>query len=83
MAIQQESADAIRIADEIVRILTDAPLRTRMADAARAHGRPEAAMDIARDLLDLAGIPASPTKPRHVNGAPASAPPTPPLREVR
>jgi UDP-N-acetylglucosamine--N-acetylmuramyl-(pentapeptide) pyrophosphoryl-undecaprenol N-acetylglucosamine transferase len=74
VAIRQESADVVRIADEIARILTDGPLRTRMADAARAHGRPQAAMDVARDLLDLAGIASSPTKPRHVNGAPAPAP---------
>jgi UDP-N-acetylglucosamine--N-acetylmuramyl-(pentapeptide) pyrophosphoryl-undecaprenol N-acetylglucosamine transferase len=74
VAIRQESADVVRIADEIARILTDGPLRTRMADAARAHGRPHAAIDVARDLLDLAGIPASPAKPRHVNGAPAPVP---------
>jgi UDP-N-acetylglucosamine--N-acetylmuramyl-(pentapeptide) pyrophosphoryl-undecaprenol N-acetylglucosamine transferase len=69
VAIRQESADAVRIADELVRILSDDALRTRMADAARAHGKPQAAMDVARDLLDLAEIPLSPPKPRHVNGA--------------
>jgi UDP-N-acetylglucosamine--N-acetylmuramyl-(pentapeptide) pyrophosphoryl-undecaprenol N-acetylglucosamine transferase len=75
VAVRQESADAARIADEIVRILTDDALRTRMADAARAHGKPHAAMDIARDLLDLAGIvPISPPKPRHVNGAGPTSP---------
>jgi UDP-N-acetylglucosamine--N-acetylmuramyl-(pentapeptide) pyrophosphoryl-undecaprenol N-acetylglucosamine transferase len=74
VAIRQEAADVVRIADEIARLLTDAPLRARMADAARAHGRPHAAMDVARDLLDLAGIPASPAKPRHANGAPAPVP---------
>jgi UDP-N-acetylglucosamine--N-acetylmuramyl-(pentapeptide) pyrophosphoryl-undecaprenol N-acetylglucosamine transferase len=80
VAVRQEAADAARIADELVRILTDDALRSRMADAARKHGKPQAAMDIARDLLDLAGIPQTkaspPPKPRHVNGAPA--PPSPP-----
>jgi UDP-N-acetylglucosamine--N-acetylmuramyl-(pentapeptide) pyrophosphoryl-undecaprenol N-acetylglucosamine transferase len=68
VAVRQESADAVRIADELVRLLQDSELRTRMASRAREHGRPGAAMEIARDLLDLAGIPPSPPKPRHVNG---------------
>ncbi len=76
VAIRQESADAVRLADEIVRLLTDPALRSRMADAARAHGKPHAAIDVARDLLELAGIPVSLPKPRHVNGATAAAPPT-------
>jgi UDP-N-acetylglucosamine--N-acetylmuramyl-(pentapeptide) pyrophosphoryl-undecaprenol N-acetylglucosamine transferase len=76
VAVRQESADSVRIASELVRLLGDDALRTRMADLARAHGKPHAALDIARDLLDLAGIHASPPKPRHVNGtgrAPAEA----------
>jgi UDP-N-acetylglucosamine--N-acetylmuramyl-(pentapeptide) pyrophosphoryl-undecaprenol N-acetylglucosamine transferase len=80
VAIRQEAADVARIADELVRVLTDEALRKRMADAARAHGRPHAASEIARDLLDLAGISLSPPKPRHVNGAPAAAPPSPEAR---
>jgi hypothetical protein len=40
-----------------------------LADAARASGRPQAALEIARDLLDLVGVPASMPKPRLVNGA--------------
>jgi UDP-N-acetylglucosamine--N-acetylmuramyl-(pentapeptide) pyrophosphoryl-undecaprenol N-acetylglucosamine transferase len=83
VAVRQEAADVKRIADELVRLLGDHALRGRMAAAARAHGKPQAAMDIARDLLDLAGIPLAkptpPPKPRHVNGAPT--PPSSP--EVR
>jgi UDP-N-acetylglucosamine--N-acetylmuramyl-(pentapeptide) pyrophosphoryl-undecaprenol N-acetylglucosamine transferase len=73
VAIRQESADAIRIASELVRLLTDKAACTKMADAARAHGRPGAAMEIARDLLELAGVTPSLPKPRHVNGAAAAA----------
>jgi UDP-N-acetylglucosamine--N-acetylmuramyl-(pentapeptide) pyrophosphoryl-undecaprenol N-acetylglucosamine transferase len=70
VVIRQESADAVRIASELVRLLSDGALRTQMANAARAHGKPDAARDVAHDLLDLAGIAVSPPKPRHVNGAP-------------
>jgi UDP-N-acetylglucosamine--N-acetylmuramyl-(pentapeptide) pyrophosphoryl-undecaprenol N-acetylglucosamine transferase len=73
VAIRQESADAVRIASELVRLLTDDRARTKMAEVARASGRPEAALEIARDLLDLAGVPASIPKPRLVNGATLSA----------
>ena len=69
VAIAQEAADVARIADEMVRILGDDALRIKMADAARAHGKPDAAIELARDLLALASIPVSPPKPRHVNGA--------------
>ena len=72
VCVRQESADAVRIARELARILGDAALRTRMADAARAHGRPTAASDVARDLLSLAGVPLATRAPlngmRHVNG---------------
>ncbi len=73
VAVRQESADAVRIASELVRLLTDERARTKMADAARASGRPHAALEIARDLLDLIGVPASIPKPRLVNGATPSA----------
>jgi UDP-N-acetylglucosamine--N-acetylmuramyl-(pentapeptide) pyrophosphoryl-undecaprenol N-acetylglucosamine transferase len=73
VTIRQESADAVRIASELVRLLTDERARTKMADAARASGHPQAAFDIARDLLDLVGVPASIPKPRAVNGATLSA----------
>jgi UDP-N-acetylglucosamine--N-acetylmuramyl-(pentapeptide) pyrophosphoryl-undecaprenol N-acetylglucosamine transferase len=74
VAMAEESADIARIAGELVRILTDDALRTKMAAAALAHGKPQAAYDVARDLLELAGIPLSPPKPRHVNGAPKATP---------
>ena len=72
VCVRQESADAVRIARELGRLLGDAALRTRMADAARAHGRPTAAVDVAKDLLLLAGLPLAVRVPlngmRHVNG---------------
>ncbi|MBX3208289.1 MAG: undecaprenyldiphospho-muramoylpentapeptide beta-N-acetylglucosaminyltransferase [Labilithrix sp.] len=68
VCVRQESADEARLADEIGRLFGDDARRSRMADAAREHGRPRAAEDVARDLLDLAGI--APTK--------SAAPPAPP-----
>jgi UDP-N-acetylglucosamine--N-acetylmuramyl-(pentapeptide) pyrophosphoryl-undecaprenol N-acetylglucosamine transferase len=56
IAIRQEAADATRLADEIVRLLRDDGARLAMANAARSHGRPTAARDVALDLLDLAGV---------------------------
>jgi UDP-N-acetylglucosamine--N-acetylmuramyl-(pentapeptide) pyrophosphoryl-undecaprenol N-acetylglucosamine transferase len=57
VCIRQEAADEARLASEIGALLGDDARRVRMADAARAHGRPHAANDIATDLLALAGIP--------------------------
>ncbi|MDF2695125.1 MAG: UDP-NAM-(pentapeptide) pyrophosphoryl-undecaprenol transferase, partial [Labilithrix sp.] len=57
--IRQEAADEARLASEIEALLSDDERRSRMADAAREHGRPQAAEDIAKDLLALAGISAS------------------------
>ena len=54
--IRQEAVDEVRLATEIAALLSDDARRIRMADGARDHGRPRAAEDIARDLLDLAGI---------------------------
>jgi UDP-N-acetylglucosamine--N-acetylmuramyl-(pentapeptide) pyrophosphoryl-undecaprenol N-acetylglucosamine transferase len=54
VAVRQDQADAARLAGEIARVLLDDQARTSMADAARSHGRPGAAHDIAVDLLDLA-----------------------------
>jgi UDP-N-acetylglucosamine--N-acetylmuramyl-(pentapeptide) pyrophosphoryl-undecaprenol N-acetylglucosamine transferase len=55
--LRQEVADPTRLARELTSLLEDAPRRTRIASAARATGRPDAADRIARDLLELAGIP--------------------------
>ncbi len=56
VCIRQEAADEARLAEEIAALLGDEARRVRMADAAREHGRPRAAEDIAKDLLELAGI---------------------------
>lgn len=70
ICVRQEAADEARLADEIAALLGDDARRVRMADAAREHGRPRAADDIARDLLELAGIGvrSEPTKTKK-NGA--------------
>lgn len=70
VCIRQEAADASRIASELDAILGDDDRRVRMASAAREHGRPHAAEDIARDLLGLAGIAAKPrSKANGTNGS--------------
>jgi UDP-N-acetylglucosamine--N-acetylmuramyl-(pentapeptide) pyrophosphoryl-undecaprenol N-acetylglucosamine transferase len=56
VCVRQEAADEARLAAEIATLLTDDARRVRMADAARDHGRPRAADDVAKDLLSLAGI---------------------------
>jgi UDP-N-acetylglucosamine--N-acetylmuramyl-(pentapeptide) pyrophosphoryl-undecaprenol N-acetylglucosamine transferase len=53
--VRQAQADPARLAAEIGRVLGDDAARVSMGDAARAHGRPAAAHDIAVDLLALAG----------------------------
>jgi UDP-N-acetylglucosamine--N-acetylmuramyl-(pentapeptide) pyrophosphoryl-undecaprenol N-acetylglucosamine transferase len=67
VCVRQEAATPVRLAGEMDRLLSDAPARAAMADASRAFGRPNAAQDIAADLLDLAGI-APRARPR-TNGA--------------
>jgi UDP-N-acetylglucosamine--N-acetylmuramyl-(pentapeptide) pyrophosphoryl-undecaprenol N-acetylglucosamine transferase len=62
VCIRQEAADEARLADEIAGLLFDDARRVRMADAARDHGRPHAAEDVAKDLISLAGVAASPGK---------------------
>jgi hypothetical protein len=52
---------------ELTRLLQHGDARVAMADAARAHGKPSAAEDLARDLLELAGIPLSGATP--IDGA--------------
>jgi UDP-N-acetylglucosamine--N-acetylmuramyl-(pentapeptide) pyrophosphoryl-undecaprenol N-acetylglucosamine transferase len=55
VSIPQREATSGRIEREIFDLAHDATRRTRMADAARGEGRPDAAREIARDLLALAG----------------------------
>jgi UDP-N-acetylglucosamine--N-acetylmuramyl-(pentapeptide) pyrophosphoryl-undecaprenol N-acetylglucosamine transferase len=57
VSIAQSDATAERMEREVVDLAHDVMRRTRMADAARAEGRPDAAREIARDLLELAGLP--------------------------
>jgi UDP-N-acetylglucosamine--N-acetylmuramyl-(pentapeptide) pyrophosphoryl-undecaprenol N-acetylglucosamine transferase len=56
VCLRQDDATPDRLAAELLRVLSDGALRVRMADAANGHGRPHAASDIARDLLELAGV---------------------------
>lgn len=70
VCIRQEAADEARLAGEIATLLGDDARRVRMADAAREHGRPLAADDIAKDLLDLARIAVKKAPPANKkNGA--------------
>jgi UDP-N-acetylglucosamine--N-acetylmuramyl-(pentapeptide) pyrophosphoryl-undecaprenol N-acetylglucosamine transferase len=68
ICVRQEAADEVRLAGELQLLLVDDARRTRMADAARHHGHPHAARDVAADLLALSAIP---MKPRKANGASA------------
>lgn len=63
ICVRQEAADDVRLATELTLLFEDAERRSRMAFAAREHGHPHAAHDIARDLLSLAGIKARPKAP--------------------
>jgi len=54
--IRQEAADDVRLANELEILLLDDDRRCMMANRARERGKPNAANDVARDLLELAGI---------------------------
>ncbi len=56
VCIPSDEASAEVLAGHIVRLARDGEGRKRMAEAARTHGRPEAAATIAGDLLDLAEV---------------------------
>ena len=70
VCVRQDDATVERLGAELLRLLSDGPLRVRMSDAANGHGKPHAAADIARDLLELAGVTpkASATNGTHKNG---------------
>jgi UDP-N-acetylglucosamine--N-acetylmuramyl-(pentapeptide) pyrophosphoryl-undecaprenol N-acetylglucosamine transferase len=56
VVLTERDASQERLAQEIVTLASDARARVRMADAARALGRPNAAREVAKDLLQLSGI---------------------------
>jgi len=56
ICVAQVDAHAPRLAAEIVALAKDDARRVKMADAARAQGRPDAAQAIARDLLEVAHV---------------------------
>jgi UDP-N-acetylglucosamine--N-acetylmuramyl-(pentapeptide) pyrophosphoryl-undecaprenol N-acetylglucosamine transferase len=56
IVVPQSDASSERLAREVIALGRDATARVRMADAARAMGRPNAARDVARDFLEMAGI---------------------------
>lgn len=57
VSIAESDATAERIEREVGDMAHDATRRARMAEAARGEGRPDAAREIARDLLAMAGAP--------------------------
>lgn len=56
VCIPSPDATAELLADHLVQLAEDGQRRKRMAEAARMHGRPEAAAAIAADLLALAEV---------------------------
>jgi UDP-N-acetylglucosamine--N-acetylmuramyl-(pentapeptide) pyrophosphoryl-undecaprenol N-acetylglucosamine transferase len=79
LCVRQEAADAARLSGEIERLLRGHTARAAMADAARSRGKPDAAREVARDLLALAGIGAG----RKTTNGVATAGRHPIEREVR
>jgi UDP-N-acetylglucosamine--N-acetylmuramyl-(pentapeptide) pyrophosphoryl-undecaprenol N-acetylglucosamine transferase len=70
LCIRQEAADEVRLASELTLLFRDEERRSRMARTAREHGHPQAAHDVARDLLSLAGIQLKPkAAPPKTNGS--------------
>jgi len=85
ICIDQALATAERIAGEVRALLDDSARLRAIADAARAQGRPEAARDVAIDLLALAGIPARSSTPGtggEEDDAATSSTSAMPMREV-
>lgn len=56
VCIPSADATAETLAEHLVRLANDATRRKEMAEAARTHGRPEAAATIAGDLIQLAEV---------------------------
>jgi UDP-N-acetylglucosamine:LPS N-acetylglucosamine transferase len=53
--MREGELDGDRFTSQVVGLLQDPTRLQRMANAARAAGRPQAATEIARDLLTLGG----------------------------
>jgi len=70
LCISSSEATASCIAGEVDRLAETPGLLERMAEAARERGRPDAAVAVARDLLELSGV----GNPQAVAGSPAPAP---------
>ncbi|MDB4996448.1 MAG: UDP-NAM-(pentapeptide) pyrophosphoryl-undecaprenol transferase, partial [Myxococcaceae bacterium] len=83
ITIRQEAADAVRLAREITLLLLDHTRRQKMADAARASGRPNAARAVAEDLLHLAGIDLRPAGDSSEHSKTNGHAPATPFSEVR
>jgi UDP-N-acetylglucosamine--N-acetylmuramyl-(pentapeptide) pyrophosphoryl-undecaprenol N-acetylglucosamine transferase len=56
VCLRETDANRDRLAIEIHRLLSDDPARVAMSTASRDLGRPNAAYDVAADLLALAGV---------------------------
>lgn len=68
VCVQASEANVERLVKEIERLAREPELLQRMALAAAERGRPDAAFDIARDVLGLAGLGA-PSSRRVTSGA--------------
>lgn len=75
VCIDQAHATAERVASEVLALFNDPARRVALAQAAGAQGRPDAARDIAMDLLALAGIPARSSTPTTGGGGNETATP--------
>ncbi len=73
-ALSQEAATPARLASELSTLLEDGGLRERMARAAALHGRPDAALVVACDLIELGRLGLRTRKRSDSNGAPAPYP---------
>jgi UDP-N-acetylglucosamine--N-acetylmuramyl-(pentapeptide) pyrophosphoryl-undecaprenol N-acetylglucosamine transferase len=62
VAIREPRLTVERLRGEVTRLLGDDAARRAMAEAARDHGRPEAAADIVDDLCAWRGVPAAPRR---------------------
>ncbi len=56
VVIEQQDLTAARLADAVVRLATDEPMRAQMAACARRAGRPQAALSVAAEIARMAGF---------------------------